>query len=311
MGVGRLLNKYLLSIWDLRLIRRSDLETLRQREKALKRSLQAVKQDVARLKEVCRQGKAVEVTFDSASTLAIETIDGFEVAYRRGTKDEEVLREIFSYDVYYSRLTEYEPAEDDVIIDVGAHIGTFSLLTSSKVRRCKVYAVEACQDTFNVLRINVALNGLSNISTHHLAITDKEGPVTLYHDTGNWGHTVTKVMTAFSETVESTTLSRFLEMNHIETCQFMKLNCEGAEFPILLSTSPEVLRRFGTILILYHCELWAANTPGDLLSHLRSAGFRCVIRHQKGPHGWIIATNTSSASKAPKNSDQPPLSGPV
>jgi len=299
MGLGRLLNKYLLSISDLQIIRSTQLATLRQRVKALKKSVEAANRDVARFEEAYRKDKEDEAKFDSPSMLAVEAIDGFEVAYRKGTKDEEVLEHSFSNDIFYSGLPEYHPAEDDVIIDIGSHIGTFSLLSSSKVGRGKVYSVEACQDTFNVLRINVALNGLSNVSTHHLAITDKESPVKLYHDTGNWGHSVTMAYSALSETVESTTLSRFLQRNHIESCQFMKLNCEGAEFPILLSTSPKVLGRFGTILVLYHCDLWGANTERDLLSHLQSAGFKCVIRNQDEHRGWIIATNTSSARKDP------------
>ena len=235
-------------------------------------------------------------TFDSPSMLAIETIDGFEVAYRKGTADESVLKESFSHDIFYSGVPEYRPAEDDVIIDIGAHIGTFSLLSSSKVRRGKVYSIEACQDTFNMLRINLALNRLTNVSAHHLAVSDKEGQVTLYYDTGNWGHTVVKAISAFSETVESTTLTRFLERNHIETCQFMKFNCEGAEFPILLGTSPKVLGRFGTMLVLYHCDLWGKNTEADLMTHLQSAGFKCLIRNQTEQRGWIIATNTVSGS---------------
>jgi len=70
----------------------------------------------------------------------------------------------------------------------------------------------------------------------------------------------------------------------------MKLNCEGAEFPILLSTKSNVLNRFQTILVLYHCDLWRPNTENDLITHLESSGFRCVIRNRSTNRGWIIAT---------------------
>jgi FkbM family methyltransferase len=233
--------------------------------------------------------------FDSPSMLAIEAIDGFEVAYRKGTADEEVLKDSFSHDIFYPGVPEYKPAERDVIIDVGAHIGTFSLLSSRKLGHGKVYAIEASQDTFNILRINVALNRLANVSVHHLAISDNEGEVTLHYDRGNWGHSIVKALSRFSETVKSTTLSRFLKINNIESCQFIKFNCEGAEFPILLSTPPRILQRFGTILVLYHCDLWTRNTQADLISHLQSTGFRCVVRNQTRERGWIVATNTALA----------------
>jgi FkbM family methyltransferase len=233
---------------------------------------------------------------DASSMLAIQAVDGFDVAYRKGTADELVLRDSFSHDIFYSGVPEYHPAENDVIIDIGAHIGTFSLLSSSRARLGRVYAVEASQDTFNLLRINVALNHITNISVHHVAIAEKEGQVTLYHDRGNWGHSIVKPLSAFSETVESTTLTRFMEKNGIRHCHFMKFNCEGAEFPIVLGTSQETLSRIGITLILYHCDLWGKNTEADLVAHLHSAGFTCAIRNKTPQRGWIIGTNTAGVS---------------
>lgn len=229
-------------------------------------------------------------TNDKPSSLGIGTFGGFDVAFRKNTADERVIKASFDNDIFFSDLPEYQPADGDVIIDIGAHIGTFALLLSSKVGSGTVYAVEASQDSFNFLRINVALNRCANISIHHSAIADKEGTCTLYHDTGNWGHSTVKKLSDSSESVESCTLSAFLGRNHIDECQFMKLNCEGGEFPILLSTPPEVLKRIRTILVLYHCDLWNNNSEEDLVSHLSSSGFRCAIRNRTSKRGWIIAT---------------------
>jgi FkbM family methyltransferase len=192
--------------------------------------------------------------------------------------------------MFFSGVPEYHPAKGHVIIDVGAHIGTFTLLSSSKVGGGKVYAIEASEDSFNLLRINCALNHCANISSHHLAVTDKNGTCTLYHAPGNWGHSAVKRLSRSSETVESCTLSDFLERNRINKCHFMKLNCEGGEFSILLSTPSKVLKRIETILVLYHCDIWSDNTESDLVSHLESSGFDCVIRNQSEKRGWIIGT---------------------
>jgi len=103
----------------------------------------------------------------------------------------------------------------NTLFDIGAHIGTFSILSSSKVGSGKVFAIEASKDSFNLLRINVALNQCANISVYHLAITDKEGTCTLYHGLQTWGHSTVKKRSKSSETVESCTLSTFLERNRI------------------------------------------------------------------------------------------------
>jgi hypothetical protein len=110
---------------------------------------------------------------------------------------------------------------------------------------------------------------------------------------GNWGHTIAKALSNYSETVEATTLTKFLEMNNIKKCNFMKLNCEGAEFPVLLSTPRETLLHFETILVLYHCDLWSKNTLAELLSHFQNSCFRTILRDQSENRGWIIATNNN------------------
>lgn len=230
-----------------------------------------------------------ERNFDRPSRIAIGSYGGFEIAFRKNTADEKVIRHSFDKDIFFSGVPEYQLDEGHVIIDIGAHIGTFSILSSSKVRRGKVYAVEASEDSFNLLRINVALNQCVNISVHHLAIAGKEGMTRLYHNKGNWGHSIVKRVSSSSETVTSCTLSSFLDENQINECHFLKLNCEGGEFPILLSTPNNVLQRFGIILVLYHCDIWRNNTEDDLIFHLESSGFYCVIRKRSKKRGWIIA----------------------
>lgn len=227
---------------------------------------------------------------DQYMGLGIGSFAGFDVAYRKGTADESVLEESFDNDIFYSGVPEYQPDDGHVIIDVGAHIGTFSLLSSSKVGNGKIYAIEASEESFNLLRINVALNQCPNVSVHHVALADKEGTCTLYHNVGNWGHSTVSELSHSSETVRSCTLTAFLEVNQISECHFVKLNCEGAEFPILLSTPGDILQRIRTILVLYHCDFWKHNTEADLISHLESSGFKCVIRNQSEERGWIIAT---------------------
>ena len=234
---------------------------------------------------------------DQPSMLAISSFGGFDIAYRKNTADEAVISDSFDNDIILSGVPEYQPEAGHVIIDIGAHIGTFSLLASSKVRHGKVYAIEACEDSFNFLRINVALNQCANISIHHLAMSDKEGTCKLYYDTGNWGHSIVKNLSRYSETVKSSTLSTFFESKRITECHFMKLNCEGSEFPILLSTTNNVLQRIGTILVLYHCDLWSNNTEADLIFHLEANGFNCVIRNRSEKRGWIIATKSGLMSK--------------
>jgi FkbM family methyltransferase len=229
---------------------------------------------------------------DRGSVLKIGFFGGFQVAYRGGTADENVLEHSFDHDIFFAGVPDYLPAETDVILDVGAHIGTFAILAASKVSRGAVYAIEACEDTFNYLRINAALNRLENLSTFHLALYDRPGKCTLNYDSGNWGHSIVSHLSNRGEVVDCCTLQQFFDDNHIGNCSFIKFNCEGAEFPILLSSPTSLLRRVGKMLVLYHCDLWTKNTLEELLTHLGASGFECIVTNRGEKRGWIIATNS-------------------
>jgi FkbM family methyltransferase len=232
---------------------------------------------------------------DSASAIAIGSFGGFEIAFREGTADELVINHSFDNDIFFAGFPEYRPAEDDVIVDVGAHIGTFSLLAASKVGGGQVFAAEASRDSYNLLRINLALNHRHTVEARHLALSDREGTCTLFHDVGNWGNSTVAELSKSSETVSCCTLAQFLGRNGIEHCDFMKMNCEGAEFPILLSSPQPVLERIDNLLVLYHCDLWKENAESDLISHLEACGFDCTIRNRSEQRGWIIATRATAS----------------
>lgn len=182
--------------------------------------------------------------------LAIGEFSGFSVAFREGTADEKVIGHSFDNDIFFAGVPEYVPSPDDIIIDVGAHIGTFSVLAASKAPSGKVHAVEASQETFNYLRVNAALNPHLPIQVHHLALTDQDGEVTLHHDRGNWGHSIMKELSPRGERVPAKSLASFFAENGIQRVAYMKFNCEGAEYPILMSAPDNLLRHVGKMLIL-------------------------------------------------------------
>jgi FkbM family methyltransferase len=230
---------------------------------------------------------------DLDSGIRIQRCGEFEIVVRENTADEEVLKESFDKDLFFAGVPQYLPQEDDLIIDVGAHIGTFSLLASLKVPRGRVFAIEASRDTYTLLRINVGLNRRDNVTPCHVALMGHDGTAKLSFDSGNWGHSTVATLSALSEDVPAESLSAFLNRNEIGRCAFMKMNCEGSEFPILLGATPETLSRFGVILVLYHCDLWQFNSHTDLVSHLEHAGFSVEVRAESPQRGWLICSARS------------------
>jgi FkbM family methyltransferase len=221
--------------------------------------------------------------------LAIEQSGDFEIAYRRGTADELVLEESFDHDPNLACVPEYRLQPDHVVLDIGAHIGSFTLLVAARLPQGRVYAVEPQQDSFNLLRINVLLNGLENVDACRVALTDRRGLATLFYATRNWGDSLMESGTGRGETVPTETLAGFMASKGIDRCDFAKFNCEGAEFPILLSASPDVLGRIDFLLVRYHEALAPGYRLQDLQDHLASSGFRIRTRQEWPGMGYLVA----------------------
>ena len=224
--------------------------------------------------------------------MAVATIGKFKISYRENSADEGVLR-LYSFenDCYFKKVPEYHPKADHTIIDVGAHIGTFSLLAASKVPQGKVFAIEASQDTFDYLKKNIEMNGFKNIISERLALCNKSGTIRLYHDLtdGNWGDTIVKKVSESFEDCPCDTLEGFLKSHNIACCNFLKINCEGAEFGIILSTPKQTLRKIRVLHISYHSDLAEGCSENELMKYLQNAGFyvRKVPTGEK--RGWLIA----------------------
>jgi FkbM family methyltransferase len=211
--------------------------------------------------------------------------------YRENTTDENVLEGIKLIN-FFSEVPEYFPHRNDIIIDVGAHIGTFSLIAAPIVVKGKVFAIEASKESYDFLRMNIEANNFTNVYAYHLALADRKGTTRLYHSPdGNWGHTISEEVSLEFEKVSSNTLANFMSENNIVKCDFLKMNCEGAEFDIILNAKMETLQKIRTILIKYHGDLSRGLNELSLIKKLQECGFLTSTRYKTNERGWIIARN--------------------
>jgi FkbM family methyltransferase len=148
----------------------------------------------------------------------------------------------------------FTPKEGDVVIDVGAHIGPYTLKTSKRVgSNGKVVAIEADPENFNILNRNIQLNKFTNVIALNYAAYSKESKIKLYLLMKDSSYTklytvmtdrATKynpVMTdragnekKFVE-VQANTLDYLLELSGIkhEDVNWIKIDVEGAEYDVL------------------------------------------------------------------------------
>ncbi len=169
--------------------------------------------------------------------------------YRPATPDLQVLHEVVDRDDYRIRQT---TQPDAVVIDIGAHLGSFSVLAAAHAPKGIVLSYEPDSVNFRLLTRNIARNKLTNVKTFKCAVASTSGPKTLFRATSNWGHSLNTVAYSRKIVVDSVTLPQIFEENDVRTCHVLKIDCEGSEYEILMGLSPQILHRIKRIVGEWH-----------------------------------------------------------
>lgn len=206
---------------------------------------------------------------------------------RPGTIDRRIFLSTVAEDEY--RLPRFSAT--DTVLDIGAHTGSFAL---AALRRGagRVVCIEPDGENAALLRHNLSPFG-SRVSLIQAAAWPQAGKLTLSNplDDRNTGAGQTREDGAGVE-VAAVAFDAMLE--ELGRVRFAKLDCEGAEWPLLFSS-----RRLDLIEELageYHLAPLAAPWPGveaslpSLEARLREAGFRTTFRTDPRsplPVGWF------------------------
>src|SRR5258706_10907179 len=107
-------------------------------------------------------------------------IESAQFYLRVGTSDKLILWVIWKRKEYFDKRLSIHP--DDIVLDLGAHIGLFSVYASKKALKGKIYAFEANPDNYKLLLKNINLNKLKNVTTKHVAVTNHNSNTQLHFD---------------------------------------------------------------------------------------------------------------------------------
>lgn len=135
--------------------------------------------------------------------------------------------------------------EGDVFVDVGANIGYFSVYAGLCVGKSgKVHAVEPDEDNALLLEANLALNNITGVEVHRVAVSDEAGQGTLYRGNFNAGaHSLlAKPDLKAGVQVRVTNLDELLRGE--ATPKLIKIDVQGLELRVLGGMT-ELLSRSG------------------------------------------------------------------
>lgn len=159
----------------------------------------------------------------------------------------------------------------DIVIDIGAHIGAFSI--ECAIRGAKVLAFEPDPENFKILKKNIEVNGFENIiSVYDLAVSNFTGTAELYKDSKNNGsHSLIKgcIDNGISGSLKVETISLDDILLNYDSCKLIKLDCEGAEYGILQGSNLNKVEKIT-------CELHDRDKSPGLVKYLENCGFEAT-----------------------------------
>jgi FkbM family methyltransferase len=187
----------------------------------------------------------------------------------------------------YGRMT-LPWADMRTIVDIGSTVGSFTVWAAQLSPTARFIAVEPNPDVYPFLVANVRLNDLTVRAT---TVEAALGAVSGWGVIENVGAFSTLIRVVPYEsgkgpTVRLLTLERLFQDAAIQRCDLLKIDCEGAEYDILLTAPESVLERVGTVVCEYHPT--THHDPVELTERLTKFGFR--VERDKTPLGFLLAT---------------------
>lgn len=176
--------------------------------------------------------------------------------------------------------------EGGVFLDVGAHVGHWSLRLASKAS--KVLAVEANPVTASTLRKNLALNDITNVEVTEVAAWDETTRLRLEDPYNQVAGGSTRVLPAHGaeDTVPAGPLSAALA--YLDRLDLVKLDVEGADIHALDGMAKLVRRLKPTLFIECH-DIYGYYERADLEAAIERLGYTWETAHSYAttwmPHG--------------------------
>lgn len=186
----------------------------------------------------------------------------------------------------------YNPAffslrNNDVIFDVGGNSGYFSVYAAALARQGQVHVFEPVPALAEAIRQNAKINNLQNIKVEEAALSGRSGQSEFYLSKAHNGcHSLyRRDPQDLAITVKLETLAQYCAENKIEVINFLKMDCEGAEYDIILNLSPEMLLKIEKISMEYH-DVINQHRHGELVEFLTAHNFLVDIQG-----GYLYALN--------------------
>lgn len=162
-------------------------------------------------------------------------------------RDKNIVPDLLSkgaYEPFETELFKKSLKKGEVVLDIGAHIGYYTLIAAKIVGdEGKVFAFEPAPDNYALLEKNVNVNGYRNVILEQKATSDKTGKLKLYLTGNNTAmHRIyPSRYSVNSIEIDTIRLDDYFE-DYSGKIDMIKIDVEGAEWSVFQGM-PQILQK--------------------------------------------------------------------
>lgn len=211
-------------------------------------------------------------------------VDGLRFLLTLDVQDFGLSRQLLTNDWREYNSTKYlihnflEPG--DVIIDVGANLGYLAIIEAFHSPENKVYALEPVTETYNLLQINILCNGLSNVQTFNMGISNVTEVRDIWIGACLNQATLVPNRVRFpcanslrTQSAFFTTLEEFRKAHMSEDPTMIRMDVEGFEYEIIAGNRAFLQKYDLKLCIEFRLNLLGRQKSLELLRLLKSCGY--------------------------------------
>ena len=189
---------------------------------------------------------------EDGKVVRLNTKDGLKLSIRRNYMDASIVGEVF-LDRCYVRGLKLPPRP--VVVDVGGYIGDFALFAVKCLNARRVVVCEPSPRNWELLKLNVTANHYGDriqmvnkaVANQECVMMNVDAPDRQQARVSAYGFS-----DALRTAIPAVSLTQLITDHQLNEIDLLKLDCEGAEYEILLTTPTKVYKLISHLVFEFH-----------------------------------------------------------
>lgn len=215
-------------------------------------------------------------------------------------KDKGISEELSMFKIHEPLNTKFlakQLQEGMICLDIGANLGYFAFLESSKVGKTgKVIAVEPAPITYELFKKNIELQKYQNISSYNFAFSNNIGTVDFFiSNSSNWSRIVGEKDPYHGDEgkiikIECKPIDDFIEELGLKKLDLIRIDLEGYEYEIFQGAKKTLSQLKPMLQIEVHRDFMGIEKSLTFLKNLKNIGYDVAYYIPRGVDMPIVAS---------------------